>query len=260
MAIGEEFNTMFQEAITWTEQEPIMAGAIGIVALGMIGYFAFMRVKSGSGGSVAPSIEPHDRVPIEQKVKSFYEKKLKQDGEKIDRAIRHGNRNLGIATEMTSTTVHSDIMSVEEKSKFSSDDDEEEESDEVEVYVFKIAPSGTISNATSYLMSEVFNKDSARHIRVVKKDWVIETGGAIHIPSEVEFMEMGGLQIEMTVEGINCVSDVVLMKTLERNLNNIEEYVKKINHWSDNYSQDMGRYEKEIEADERRFGGMMNNR
>lgn len=251
--VGEN---LVREATVYVNQNPMIAGAVGVVAVGFLIYYA---VQNRSNNKPVSTIEPHDREPLEKKTPEYYEKKLKQDGQSVERKLRHGTKTVGVVTNITEVNVHKNLVTVEEEKNWGDDEDEEED-EEIEMYAMKIKPEGTFESMTSYIQENILNSYSKRHIRVVRKKWLEETGSSLYMPQQVEFMDLGGLQVEKTFPGINIVTDVVLMKALEKNTNNIEEYVKKINHWSDNYSQKMGEYEKEIEADERRFGNQLNNR
>lgn len=244
------------QAIVFANDNPILV-AVGFLALVILVLVAKSMKDGGKSRRTEPVIESHDRVDFSKKTKPYYEKKLAEEGRSVDVALRTGEQNIGKVTKITELEISKDLLAMKMGQNSYGDDDEEDE--RVPVYVMKIKPESKIGSAKSYVQ-ELINNPSQRHIRIHQKKWLEDTGKDLYLPNDVEVMDMGGLKIEKNYVGVNMITEPVLVEALEKNLNNIDEYVKKINHWSDNYSQDMGRYEKEIEADERKYGGKLGNR
>jgi len=222
--------------------------------LGAAGYFIYWKFFKDDEQVVRikDDVEDHKRVTLPEKAPEYYRNTFKQSAIQIEQPVYHGKATLGVVDEYVEIEVPKDPISTEEASRAKrKDDDEETET----MFVFKVRSGSKLSST----VLNMFN-NSGHQFVTVREDWVLDQYDGIHIEDEVKFIRYGGMLVEDTTEGINVPSRVSAIKSLEKNVNNIDEFVKRENHWSDTHSKALGKYEKEAELEEQRFGNRLRNR
>lgn len=239
-------------------QNPLIAMAIATAIIGGLVFFLY-RQKSQPGNQ-GIDIDTPDYTSLDEKTHQEMSAYMRKDGWEIDQPLFHRSQQKGIATKMFEKKVPADdVISYKEKRNWNKDEDEEEADKTETFYFYKVESDSRIQKISDWF-NNLVGRETGEHYRAVRKEWVDENGVGIHVDSDIDFTHYGGIMIEDTVAGRNAVNEIPLTKALEKHVNDKDEYAKKTDHMDREHSKQMGRFEKEIEADERRYGNKLSNR
>lgn len=177
-------------------------------------------------------------------------------GQDVNMEFQVGGSQVGTAKKSIRMYASDEIpIGVDDKNSRKEEGDEEKSL----VRVFLVS---TASNSKWWFFKDILaDKDDDTEIFVCYDEDVVDEYGVVKIDTLTgNVNNFGGVNVQSGTAPQNVVAEIPVRKALERHINNTDEYVKQVNYWNSKHSEDMGKYEKEAELEERRFGNRLGNR